>query len=76
MLDNSADVEEREFGEAGITITGEQVLLTLPNRLVHMHSRTVIADDRLGHECCCLPVFCGDVMYRILQAHHPVGALD
>jgi hypothetical protein len=50
VLDDAADVEQREFRQAGIAVAGEQVLAVLPDRLVHVHARAVVADDRLRHE--------------------------
>ena len=76
MLDDAADVVESHLGESGVAFTGEEVLLAFPDRLVAMHTGTVVADDRLGHKRGRLTVSCGDVMNRVFQAHHPVGALD
>ena len=50
VLDDAADVVQRELRQAGVAVAGEQVLAVLPDRLVHVHARAVVADDRLGHE--------------------------
>ena len=76
MLDNAADVEDRHFGESGVAIAGEEVLLTFPNRLMDVHSRAIVADDRFRHEGGGLAIFGGGVVHGVFQAHQPVGALD
>ena len=75
VLDDAADVVQREFGQTGVAVAGEQILSTLPDRLVHVHAGTVVADDRLGHEGRGLAVGMGDVPDGILQDLQPVGAL-
>jgi hypothetical protein len=50
VFDHTADVEEREFGQARVAVAGKKVLAALPYRLMHMHARTVVTDDRLWHE--------------------------
>src|SRR5690606_28474477 len=47
VLDDAADVVQRELGQAGVAVAGEQVLAVLPDRLVHVHAGTVVADDGL-----------------------------
>ena len=76
MLDDAADVIEREFRQTRVAIAREQVFATLPNRHMHMHARTVIADDGFGHEGCGLTITVRDVMHHILETLVPVGALD
>ena len=45
VLDDAADVEECHFGQAGVAATGKQILAIFPDRLVHVHARTVVAND-------------------------------
>ena len=76
VLDHAADVEQREFGKACVTVPRKDVLAALPYRLVHVHARTVVADDRLRHERCRLAVGVRDHPDRVLEDLIPVGALD
>ena len=63
MLDDAADVEEGKLGQAGVAVTGEQVLAVLPDGLVDVHAGTaIVADDGLGHEGGGLAVLVGDVV--------------
>jgi len=48
MLDDAADVIQRELGQSRVAVAGEQVLAVLPDRLVHMHAGAVVADDGLA----------------------------
>ena len=75
MLDHAADVVERHFRQPGITVACELVLAALPYRLMHMHARSVVADDRLRHERRGLAIDVRRVVYAILQDLQPVGAL-
>jgi len=75
VLDDSADVEQREVRQPGVLVAGEQVLAVLPDRLVHVHARTVVADDRLGHEGGRLAIAVRDVVDHVLHRLQPVGTL-
>src|SRR3546814_15512939 len=50
MLDDAADVVQRHVAEAGILVAGEQRLACLPQRLVDVHARTIVALDRLDRK--------------------------
>ena len=50
VLDHAADVIERKFREPSVAIAREEVLAVLPDGLVDMHARTIVAFDRLRHE--------------------------
>ncbi len=76
MLDDAADVIQREVRQSRIAIAGKQVGAILPHRLMHVHAGAVVADHRLGHESRRLAVACGHVPHRVLQDLHPVGAPD
>jgi hypothetical protein len=76
VLDDAADVVQREVAQAGVAVAGEQVLAVLPDRLVHVHAAAVVADDGLGHEGGGLAVGVGHVVDHVLLQLHPVGALD
>ena len=75
MLDDTADVEQGEFRQTSITITCKQVLAILPNRLVNVHTRTVIANYWLRHKGCCLAISMSNVMNDIFLPDSPVSAL-
>ena len=75
VLDDAADVIEAGVRQIGIARTGEQRLAALPDRLMHMHARAVVAIDRLGHEGRRLAVGLGDLVDHILVDLHVVAAL-
>ncbi|MDT4817616.1 hypothetical protein FQZ97_506950 [compost metagenome] len=75
VLDDAADVVQREVGQACVAVAGEQVLAVLPDRLVHVHAGAVVADDGLGHEGGGLAVGVGHVVDHVLLQLDPVGAL-
>ena len=75
MLEDAADVVQRQLGQPGVAVAGEQVLAALRERLVHVHARAVVADDRLRHEGRGLAVGMRDVVHGVLEDLHPVGAL-
>ena len=76
VLDDAADVVQREVREPGVAVASEEVLAALPHRLVAVHPGAVIADDRLRHERRRLAVGGRRVPHRVLQDLHPVGALN
>ncbi|MNS82127.1 hypothetical protein D3C72_1158620 [compost metagenome] len=76
VLDDAADVVQREFRQAGVAVACEQVLAILPDGLVHVHAGTVVANDGLGHERGGLAVGVGHVVHDVLDDLRPVGALD
>src|SRR6185369_4292704 len=61
---------------AGVALTGEQILFAFPDRLVNVHTGTVIADEWLRHERRCFSVLGSGVVNGILQALNPIGALN
>ncbi len=75
MLDDAADVEQREFRQTCVAVACEQVRAVFPDRLVNVHARTVIANHRLRHERCRLAVRVRDVVDDVLHLLQPVGAL-
>src|SRR5690606_9845238 len=75
VLDDAADVVQGVVRQTGVAIASKQVLAVLPDRLVYMHSRTVVACVRLGHEGSGFAVGVGNVMNDVLLQHRPVGAL-
>ena len=73
MLDDAADVVQRDVRQAAVLVAGEQRLAVLLQRLMHMHAVAVVADDGLGHEGQGLAVAVRDVLQRIFQDLHFVG---
>ena len=41
-----------------------------------MHSRAVIAENRLRHKGCSLPEGIGCVLYNVLEEHYIVGSVE
>src|SRR5678816_1624455 len=76
VFDDAPDVVQRELGESRVAVACKEILLTLPDRLMHVHTGTVVADDRLRHERRRLAMLCSNVVDGILQAHDPVAALN
>jgi hypothetical protein len=51
VLEQAADVPARHVGQAAVAeLVVEQRLAVLPQRLVAVHARAVVAEERLGHE--------------------------
>ena len=75
VLDDAADVVQRDLRQVGIAIACENRLAGLPDGLVHMHAAAVVAIDRLRHEGRGLAVAVGDVVDHILVDLHVVGLL-
>ena len=76
VLDDAADVVEAGFREVGIVVAGEHRLAALPDRLVHVHARAVVAEHRLRHEGRRLAVGLRDVVDDVLVDLHVVGHAD
>ncbi len=76
MLDDAADIVQRGFRQVGIARAGEQRLAGLPDRLVHMHARAVVAENRLRHEGRGLAIGMGHIVDHILVDLHVVGRAD
>ena len=73
VLDDAADVEKAGLGQACIFVAGKRRLAVLPDRLVHVHARAVIAIDGLRHEGCGLAIGVGNLVDRVLVDLHLVG---
>ena len=75
VLDDAADVIEGYFGKTGVTVAGKEVLILLPDGLVHVHTGTVVTEHGLGHEGSGLAIGGCHVPDRVLHDLQPVGAL-
>ena len=76
VLDDAADVEQGHFRQVGILVAREERLAVLPDRLVHMHARAVVAGDRLRQESGGQAVGRCDLMHAVLVELQVVGGLD
>ena len=75
MLDDAADVEQREVRQPCVLVAIEQVGAVLPDRHVHVHARTVVTHQRLRHEGGRLAIGVRHVVDHVLHALQPVGTL-
>ena len=50
VLQDAADVAQAQLREAGVAVAREQRLAVLPDRLVAVHARAVVVEERLRHE--------------------------
>jgi hypothetical protein len=76
VFDDAADVIERHLREVGVSVAGKQRLAVLPDRLMHMHARTVVEHDGLGHERGGLAVRVRDAVHDILVGLHEISAIE
>ena len=67
MLDDAADVEKRHFRQTSVLVTGELVVAIFPERLVNVHTRTVITDQRLRHKGGRFAIRVGHVVDHVLH---------
>ena len=75
VLDDAADVVERDIGEAAVLVARKQRLAVFLQRLMHVHAAAVVADDGLRHERQGLAIAVRHVLQRIFQDLHFVGLL-
>ena len=73
MLDDAADVVQRDVRQTAVLVSGEQRLAVLLQRLMHMHAVAVVADDGFRHESQGFSVSMSDVLQRVFQDLHFVG---
>ena len=74
MVQQAADVPAGHVGQPGVArLVEEQRLAALPQRLVRVHARAVVLEDRLGHERDRLAVLPGHVLDDVLVQHELVG---
>ena len=69
-----ADVPAGEVRELAVApLVEEQRLAILPQRMVGVHARAVVAEDRLGHERGRLAVAPGLILDDVLELHHVIA---
>ena len=73
MLEEPADVVAHDVARSGISVTSEERPVSLPEALVHVHTRTVVAEERLRHEGRRHAPLSGDVLHHVLVDHDVVG---
>ena len=73
VLDDAADIPQAQLREAGIFVACHHWLAALPDGLVDVHARTVIAENGLGHEGRGLAIGLRDVVDGIFVDLHMVG---
>ena len=76
MLEQSADVEFRHLRQAGVLVAAEKRIAVLPQRLVTVHSRSVVAIQRLRHECRRFAVSVSRIFDDVLEEHQVVGRVQ
>ena len=76
MLQYATNVKQRHLAQSRVFLAGKQRLAPLPQTLVRVHARTVVAIQRLGHEGRRLAVPPRDVFDDVFVEHHVVGRLD
>src|SRR5437879_2476983 len=73
VLQQSADLIKPHLREPAVTVTGEQRLVAFPQRLVTVHSRSIVAEEWLGHECRCLAILVSSIANYIFEYLQVVG---
>ena len=77
MLDESADVPASQVGEPAVAVlVVEQRLAVLPQRLVAVHARAVVAEERLRHEGRGLALLPRGVLDDVLEQLDVVGRVE
>ena len=77
MCQQTPDVVTGKLGETSIAFAIiEERLLIFPEALMNMHTGTIVAKHRFGHECDGLAVLAGSVLDNIFVEHHIVGGLE
>ena len=76
MLDDTADVEQGSFRQASIAVASELVFAVFPERLVNVHTGTVITNNRFWHKGSSFAVSCGNVVNNVFQHLNFVSFLN
>ncbi len=76
MRQQPADVVLGQLGQVRVAAgLVHQRIAALPQRLMHVHARAVLLEDRLGHECGRLARLRRRVLDHVLVDHHLIGHL-
>ena len=73
MFDDTTDVIQGGFGKTCILITSKQRFATLPDRLMAVHARTVIANHRFGHKGGGQAILMGNHLDNIFVFDHRIS---
>ena len=76
MLDQSTDIPESKLRQARVSVAGKYGIAGLPQRLVRVHSTSVVAEDGLGHERDRLALKIRHILYDVFVEQHFVGGAD
>src|SRR6266498_3203413 len=77
MVEQTADIPASDVGQPGIAgLVVEDRLAVLPQALVAVHARTVVAEDRLWHERDGLAVGPRDALDDVLEIHQVIGGSE
>ena len=76
MLDQAADVPQRQLRQSRVTVAREERLAIFPQRLMGVHAAAVVLEERLRHESHRLSGLVGDILHDVLEQHHVVGRAD
>ena len=77
MREQPADVVAPHVGQTGVTgLVVEQVVAVAPQRLVRVHTRAVVHEERLRHERRGLAPAPRHVLHDVLVVHDLVGSLE
>jgi hypothetical protein len=75
MMQDAANVVQRCFAQPSIIVAWEQWLIVLPQTLMYVHTRAVIAEDGLWHKGRGLIVPTRHILDDVLEPHHLVRHL-
>ena len=77
MLEQAADVVATHLAQQRVAVlVVEQRRIVVPQALVGVHARAVVAEQRLGHERRRVAIAVADVLDDVLVLEHLVGHLD
>ncbi len=74
MVKNTADVVHSHFAKVSISaFFVEQRRVAVEDRLVNVHTASVVAEKRLRHECCDFAILASNVVDDIFVFHKVIG---
>jgi hypothetical protein len=78
VVQNSSNIVKSEFGEVDVFAVGvpEKRLSILPERLVNVHSSSIVSPDGFGHKSNCLVVLQSNVFDTVLVDLKSISCLD
>src|SRR5215472_17005289 len=73
MLEQPTDIVTHQLARSSIAVAGKQRSFAFPDALMHMHSRAIVSEQRLGHERSGHAALMRDVLDHIFVDHYAVG---